>query len=487
MFYGMPIHIIRDVALTIRSFHKRITDFIRYRQATRDMNARYPDATLEEVSREDCCIICRENMTAWSQQPRTSAQPQGNTVQDTQRPMLDERLRPKKLPCGHVLHFACLRSWLERQQNCPTCRAPVLPSTATRLQQHAQDQAPREPPQINVPQNPIPGQRTDQRPRVQAQNVFQFGPFRVAFGARRGFQDLPQLPNQQPPSTAAGAGNIQPIRNPFESNVWAPGTHSRTAANLSPITPSTQLQHIEQQLIAEINSLRIQADQLYAVRALQNELAQLRQQQAFPGGGSAAPSTQIHQHRRPISSPRPDYTPQNGAAFASHSASPVLDFGHNHLPVGMTIPEGWTVLPLQRLSETPETNQVNAVSAHSAPDGNMIINDADLIDYVPPTTPELSTPAGLSSVSRSPTTQTSERSRGVGTSNLSSDLRQNKSSQLAFSVPGSSSDGGSKTTVQQMAKEPVIGRDDLIQTAQDDHGKGKGRAATVEESTDAGN
>ena len=31
----------------------------------------------------------------------------------------------KKLPCGHFFHVHCLRSWLERQQTCPTCRAPV--------------------------------------------------------------------------------------------------------------------------------------------------------------------------------------------------------------------------------------------------------------------------------------------------------------------------------------------------------------------------
>jgi E3 ubiquitin-protein ligase synoviolin len=24
------------------------------------------------------------------------------------------------LPCGHIFHFHCLRSWLERQQTCPT-------------------------------------------------------------------------------------------------------------------------------------------------------------------------------------------------------------------------------------------------------------------------------------------------------------------------------------------------------------------------------
>jgi len=33
---------------------------------------------------------------------------------------------PKKLICGHIFHFHCLRSWLERQQTCPTCRRPVI-------------------------------------------------------------------------------------------------------------------------------------------------------------------------------------------------------------------------------------------------------------------------------------------------------------------------------------------------------------------------
>lgn len=34
----------------------------------------------------------------------------------------------KKLPCGHLFHVHCLRSWLERQHTCPTCRAPLLGS-----------------------------------------------------------------------------------------------------------------------------------------------------------------------------------------------------------------------------------------------------------------------------------------------------------------------------------------------------------------------
>lgn len=33
----------------------------------------------------------------------------------------------KKLICGHLFHVHCLRSWLERQNTCPTCRALVVP------------------------------------------------------------------------------------------------------------------------------------------------------------------------------------------------------------------------------------------------------------------------------------------------------------------------------------------------------------------------
>lgn len=28
----------------------------------------------------------------------------------------------KKLPCDHIFHKSCLRSWFQRQQTCPTCR-----------------------------------------------------------------------------------------------------------------------------------------------------------------------------------------------------------------------------------------------------------------------------------------------------------------------------------------------------------------------------
>ena len=30
------------------------------------------------------------------------------------------------MPCNHIFHATCLRSWFQRQQTCPTCRLEVL-------------------------------------------------------------------------------------------------------------------------------------------------------------------------------------------------------------------------------------------------------------------------------------------------------------------------------------------------------------------------
>ncbi|KAJ3210510.1 hypothetical protein HDU67_005241 [Dinochytrium kinnereticum] len=62
-FYGLPLHIIRDLYMTLRSFIHRCRDLIQYRRATANMNERYPDATAEELAATDrVCIICREEM-----------------------------------------------------------------------------------------------------------------------------------------------------------------------------------------------------------------------------------------------------------------------------------------------------------------------------------------------------------------------------------------------------------------------------------------
>lgn len=105
-------------ACLCRNFKKAFNDVILSRRAIRNMNTLYPDATAEELlAADNVCIICREEMTTAS----------------------------KKLPCNHIFHTSCLRSWFQRQQTCPTCRLNVSVTVHTyiialysiSLQQHA--------------------------------------------------------------------------------------------------------------------------------------------------------------------------------------------------------------------------------------------------------------------------------------------------------------------------------------------------------------
>jgi E3 ubiquitin-protein ligase synoviolin len=113
--YGIPLNIVRDVYMTARSFVMRLRAFHRYRSATRDMDARYPNATDADLpaSSDRTCIICREEMIP-------TAIVEGAAGRNLPIAQDGPNMTPKKLPCGHIFHFQCLRSWLERQQSCPT-------------------------------------------------------------------------------------------------------------------------------------------------------------------------------------------------------------------------------------------------------------------------------------------------------------------------------------------------------------------------------
>ncbi|KAH7971626.1 hypothetical protein HPB52_000655 [Rhipicephalus sanguineus] len=68
----------------------------------------------------------------------------------------------KRLPCSHIFHTACLRSWFQRQQTCPTCRMDVLRQPAAAAAAAAANQGAAPPPAAGqaAPQAPpnVPGQ-----------------------------------------------------------------------------------------------------------------------------------------------------------------------------------------------------------------------------------------------------------------------------------------------------------------------------------------
>ncbi|KAL8997280.1 MAG: hypothetical protein Q9188_006365 [Gyalolechia gomerana] len=432
MFYGMPIHIIRDVALTIRSFYKRIRDFVQYKHATRDMNARYPDATAEEISREDVCIICRENMTAW--QDAAEATP-------TERQTVDERQRAKKLPCGHLLHFACLRSWLERQQICPTCRTPVLNDTSEISNSHqAAGAAAQRRPRVTNP--PAGGPR-----------VYTFGPFRLVFGTRH-INHNPQ-PNSPPLGAAVSSTDAMMNRN---------------AASISSAGVQAQLNQIEQHITREISNLNTMSDQLQLIRALQSELARLRVSQGLSSHLVSGSNLQ----QRQMSHLQPQQ------ALQAYRQIPLAQ-GTQDFPAGLTIPENWTLHALQRVpghvntgeqpsygDEGPSQQPQPAVAHPQGPDSalsmrecNGPVQDSETQNNVDPV------------VCQAPRAPTLRRNHALG----GTESGQTSTNESSIGLPEWSSTYGE----DRGSDEQQVGESSRMGSLQ---GKGKSKAVTIEDDVD---
>ena len=117
-YYGVPLHIVRELWASYVQLRQRLQAFKKYRALTANMDERFPPATDEEIREAGgICIICRDDMS-----------------------------EGRRLPCGHVFHFACLRLWLQQQQSCPTCRQDI-PVEAPAPAPQPQAPAPVEQPQ----------------------------------------------------------------------------------------------------------------------------------------------------------------------------------------------------------------------------------------------------------------------------------------------------------------------------------------------------
>lgn len=124
------------------------------RRAINYLNYLYPDAREDELNQGDnVCIICREEMTG---------------------------VGAKKLPCNHIFHAACLRSWFQRQQTCPTCRLDIIQATVQQTVGGAARQPAnqQQPPAAAAPQaQQAPLQQQAQAPAGHVPNLAAMFPF----------------------------------------------------------------------------------------------------------------------------------------------------------------------------------------------------------------------------------------------------------------------------------------------------------------------
>ena len=92
--HGLSFQVVDSIILlNIRSLvgalYKRFRTFAAFQCATSNLKRAFPDATKEQLEKYgDVCAICKE--------------PMGSA---------------KVLPCGHIFHLPCLRSWLEQGEH----------------------------------------------------------------------------------------------------------------------------------------------------------------------------------------------------------------------------------------------------------------------------------------------------------------------------------------------------------------------------------
>ncbi|CCK70533.1 E3 ubiquitin-protein ligase HRD1 KNAG_0E02740 [Huiozyma naganishii CBS 8797] len=115
----------------------------------RQLNKKLPNIAIEDLlDHDNMCIVCMDDLvlvhhpTKRRQSVQEECDDEKNTEKDkpstTEEDLSEveptqgdidrmaDSKKPKKLPCGHMLHFSCLKNWMERSQTCPICRVPVF-------------------------------------------------------------------------------------------------------------------------------------------------------------------------------------------------------------------------------------------------------------------------------------------------------------------------------------------------------------------------
>lgn len=117
--YGLPLHLMRDLYWTFRNFRNRVSDFLRYRRVTVNMDSRFPEATAEVCHAIDMHTTCQRVQLAHPPAyTHTRMHAMTDSFQDLERcdaicivcrEEMTLGAHNKKLPCGHVFHLRCLR------------------------------------------------------------------------------------------------------------------------------------------------------------------------------------------------------------------------------------------------------------------------------------------------------------------------------------------------------------------------------------------
>lgn len=123
--FRMPIMLIKDVLWDFLTLYQNVTSLWKIWRNNKQLDDKLPTMTHEELQQIDnICIVCMDELL-----PESETQHHHSKI--------DAKYKPKRLPCGHVLHLYCLKNWMERSQTCPICRLAVFDETGNVVQSSA--------------------------------------------------------------------------------------------------------------------------------------------------------------------------------------------------------------------------------------------------------------------------------------------------------------------------------------------------------------
>jgi len=98
----VDVHLYLSISNVFGTLLAKIKSAQNYWKLTQDMDKRFKriSKTELETMTDLTCAICRDDITASS---------------------------GRRLPCDHIFHYSCLRSWLERESFCPICKRSLFP------------------------------------------------------------------------------------------------------------------------------------------------------------------------------------------------------------------------------------------------------------------------------------------------------------------------------------------------------------------------
>ena len=112
--FRMPMMLLKDVVWDVLALYQSATGLWKIWRNNKQLDDTLVTVTAEQLqnsaNEDNICIICMDELIH----------------SPNQQTWKNKNKKPKRLPCGHILHLSCLKNWMERSQTCPICRLPVF-------------------------------------------------------------------------------------------------------------------------------------------------------------------------------------------------------------------------------------------------------------------------------------------------------------------------------------------------------------------------